>query len=84
MIPKVASVRRTAAGALPKAPVTLGRISLSFHEASAAIVAQVMRNHGQTVVFSEALHEEMFDRLRRGEVDLLCSAWLPGSHGTWS
>ena len=73
----------SAAFAQSKDAITLGQIGLSFHQAAAAVVARVLADYGQPVVFSTALHEEMFARMRRGEVDLLCSAWLPGSHGAY-
>lgn len=63
--------------------ITVGQIDLSFHIAVAAIVARILRDHGHQVMSSTALHEAMFERLRRGEVDLLSSAWLPGSHAKY-
>jgi glycine betaine/proline transport system substrate-binding protein len=78
-----AALSSSTAFAQSKDAITLGQIGLSFHEAAAAVVARVLGDYGQTVVFSTALHEEMFARMRLGEVDLLCAAWLPGSHGTY-
>ncbi|WP_289032299.1 glycine betaine ABC transporter substrate-binding protein [uncultured Roseibium sp.] len=64
-------------------PIRLGHIGLTFHEASAVKVAQVLESHGHTVRFTPAPHEKAFDLLGRGEVDLLASAWLPSSHDTY-
>lgn len=61
----------------------LGHISLSFHAASAALIAETLARRGVTVEIREAAHERMFDMLASGEVDLLASAWLPGSHGEY-
>ncbi len=71
------------AAAQGKAPIVIGQIGLSFHIAAAAVVARVLADHGHAVRFETALHEEMFARMARGEVDLLSSAWLPGSHGAY-
>jgi len=78
-----AALGSSVAFAQSKDTITLGQIGLSFHEAAAAVVAKLLGDYGQLVVFSTALHEEIFARMRRGEVDVLCAAWLPGSHGTY-
>ncbi|MFN4764729.1 glycine betaine ABC transporter substrate-binding protein, partial [Gillisia sp. Q332] len=62
-------------------PLRVGHIDLSFHDASAIEVENVLRRHGHAVERSAAPHEEMFRRLGRGDVDVLVSAWLPSSHG---
>lgn len=59
----------------------VGQIALSFHAASGSIARQVLSAQGVATDVREAPHEKMFDMLRRGEVDILASAWLPGSHG---
>ncbi|MEP4036069.1 glycine betaine ABC transporter substrate-binding protein [Pseudophaeobacter sp.] len=64
-------------------PIRLGHIGLTFHEASAVEVAQILERHGHTVSFASAPHEKAFDLLAQGEVDLLASAWLPSSHDTY-
>jgi glycine betaine/proline transport system substrate-binding protein len=61
----------------------LGHIDLSFHAASAAVVQTILERDGHTVELSAAPHEQMFERYGRAEVDLLVSAWLPASHGTY-
>jgi glycine betaine/proline transport system substrate-binding protein len=63
--------------------VRLGHIALSFHQASAAVVAELLRNAGHHVQLSAAPHMEMFERFGRGDVDMLVSAWLPASHGEY-
>jgi glycine betaine/proline transport system substrate-binding protein len=61
--------------------VRVGHIDLSFHDASALEVEAILKKHGCRVERSAAPHEKMFRRMRRGEVDVLVSAWLPASHG---
>jgi glycine betaine/proline transport system substrate-binding protein len=63
--------------------VRVGHIDLSFHEASAREVENVLAAHGHAIERSAAPHEEMFRRLGRGEIDVLVSAWLPASHGAY-
>lgn len=58
----------------------LGVIDLSFHHASAAVVAWLLRRHQVTVQVLAAPHEAMFRQLRDNTVDMVVSAWLPGSH----
>lgn len=62
-------------------PLILGQVGLSFHTAAAAVIAEVLRDLGHTLEIREAPHEAMFEMLGKGEVDLVCSAWLPASHG---
>lgn len=59
----------------------VGHIDLGFHDASARVVEQILRDHGHAIARSAAPHEAMFERLGRGEIDMLVSAWLPASHG---
>ncbi|MGG2399406.1 glycine betaine ABC transporter substrate-binding protein [Pseudomonas sp. SH1-B] len=63
--------------------IHLGHIDLSFHAASAALVQRILERHGYLVRVSSATHEEMFLRYGAGEVDMLVSAWLPASHGSY-
>lgn len=63
--------------------VRLGVTDLSFHRATAAVVAIVMQRMGLTVERRYALHEVNFRRLREGSIDMLASAWLPFSHGIY-
>ncbi|MDH0864346.1 glycine betaine ABC transporter substrate-binding protein [Mitsuaria sp. GD03876] len=64
-------------------PLRLGVIDLSFHRASAGVVAEVLRAGGVPVELVVDVHERIYDRLRRGEIDMAVSAWLPGSHGDY-
>ena len=64
-------------------PIRLGQIALSFHVAAAAVVTALLQRAGHDVVHVEAPHEDMYQLLGAGEVDLVCSAWLPDSHGTY-
>jgi glycine betaine/proline transport system substrate-binding protein len=66
-----------------KRPIRVGHIALSFHDASARPVEEVLKKHGHTIERSAAPHEEMFHRLGRAEVDVLVSAWLPASHSKY-
>jgi glycine betaine/proline transport system substrate-binding protein len=64
-------------------PLVLGQIGLSFHIAAAGVLRTLLAQDGIEVVIKEAPHEQLYEMLGRGEVDLLCSAWLPGSHGVY-
>jgi glycine betaine/proline transport system substrate-binding protein len=64
-------------------PIRVGHIDLSFHDAAALEVEQILDRHDLAVSRSAAPHEEMFRRMGRGEVDVLVSAWLPASHGAY-
>jgi len=63
--------------------LVLGQIALSFHVAAAAVVAELLRRDGISVELAQAPHEEMYAQLADERVDLVCSAWLPGSHGIY-
>ena len=62
-------------------PLVVGQIGLSFHVASAAVVRCVLADGGVAHTVAEHPHERMFDLLAQGQVDMVVSAWLPGSHG---
>jgi glycine betaine/proline transport system substrate-binding protein len=64
-------------------PIRVGHIDLSFHDAAAWEVERTLAEYGHAVERSSAPHEEMFHRLRRGDIDVLVSAWLPHSHGAY-
>jgi glycine betaine/proline transport system substrate-binding protein len=64
-------------------PIRVGHIDLSFHDAAAREVELVLAAYGHSVERSSAPHEEMFERMGRGAVDVLVSAWLPTSHGRY-
>jgi len=61
--------------------IKLGHIGLTFHEAAALQVKNILVKHGHDVELISAPHEEMFQLLAAGDIDLLCAAWLPDSHG---
>jgi glycine betaine/proline transport system substrate-binding protein len=63
--------------------VRVGHIDLSFHDASALEVETILRQYGCRIERSAAPHEEMFERIRHGAIDMLVSAWLPASHGRY-
>lgn len=63
--------------------LTLITIDLSFHAASAGVAAAALEKHGVSVSEWRVPHERAFELLASGQGDLLCSAWLPGSHGTY-
>jgi len=66
-----------------KRPLRVGHIALSFHDATAEQVELVLRSHGHEVERHSAPHQQMFEALGRGDVDVLVSAWLPWSHGEY-
>lgn len=61
-------------------PIRLGVIGISFHAVAGAVVQRVLERLGHRVEVSNAPHDAMFDRLGRGDVDLLAAAWMPGTH----
>jgi len=63
--------------------IRVGHLDLSFHDATAWEVERTLAEYGHTVERAAAPHEEMFRRLRCGEVDVLVSAWLPTGHGEY-
>jgi glycine betaine/proline transport system substrate-binding protein len=63
--------------------VKLATIDLSFHHAAAGIVRAVLARHGVAVQEIRRPHEAAFELLASGEADMLCSAWLPGSHSVY-
>ncbi|MBU9188607.1 glycine betaine ABC transporter substrate-binding protein [Burkholderia gladioli] len=69
---------------MPASPtITLATIDLSFHHAAAGVVRAVLERHGVAVTERRAAHEAAFAMLADDSADLLCSAWLPGSHGRY-
>lgn len=61
----------------------LGVTDLSFHHATAAVVAPVLQRMGFVAERSSAPHEHNFERLREGAIDMRASAWIPSSHGLY-
>jgi glycine betaine/proline transport system substrate-binding protein len=64
-------------------PLVIGQIGLSFHVASTGVVRQVLVEAGVAHTVVEHPHERMFGMLAEGQVDMVVSAWLPGSHGAY-
>jgi glycine betaine/proline transport system substrate-binding protein len=64
-------------------PLVVGHISLSFHAASAAVVRTILERSGVSVQVYEAPHEQIYEQLAQAKLDMVVSAWLPGSHGTY-
>lgn len=64
-------------------PIRVGHIDLSFHDAAAREVERILGGYGHAIERSAAPHEGMFRRMADGAVDVLVSAWLPSSHGTY-
>lgn len=63
--------------------IVLATIDLSFHRAAAGVVQAILEKHGVVVQEIRAPHETAFEALASGRADMLCSAWLPGSHGVY-
>jgi glycine betaine/proline transport system substrate-binding protein len=63
--------------------LVLATIDLSFHHAAAGVVRGILEKHGVDVIELRAPHEQAFGLLEGGGADMLCSAWLPGSHGAY-
>jgi glycine betaine/proline transport system substrate-binding protein len=61
----------------------VGTIDLSFHHAASGVVQEVLRLAGYRTEQITAPHVDLFASLGSGELDLLVSAWLPGSHGEY-
>ena len=65
------------------ADITIITIDLSFHRAATGLVRATLENFGVATQERLAPHEKAFELFRAGEGDLLCSAWLPSSHGIY-
>ncbi|GGY12058.1 glycine betaine ABC transporter substrate-binding protein [Streptomyces anandii] len=63
--------------------LTVGTIALSFHRGVAAITRRVLESYGHRVNSVEAPHQQLFHLQDEGRLDILVSAWLPSSHGTY-
>lgn len=61
--------------------VKIGVTDLSFHHVAASLVMHVLEGMEFEVDRIYSPHEENFQKLKAGEVDMLASAWLPSSHG---
>ncbi|CAK1827667.1 Glycine betaine/proline transport system substrate-binding protein [Vibrio crassostreae] len=63
--------------------ISMGVTDLSFHRTTASLVANILKVMGFEVDRIFSPHQENFEKLKSGEVDMLCSAWLPSSHGIY-
>jgi glycine betaine/proline transport system substrate-binding protein len=63
--------------------ITLARLNESFHQASGAIVEEVLRDLGHQVEVIEGPHAELYPRFAAGEADLFAASWLPNGHSTY-
>ncbi len=63
--------------------ITMGVTDLSFHRTTASLVANVLKTMGFEVERIFSPHQENFEKLKTGEIDMLSSAWLPSSHGIY-
>ncbi|WP_299011603.1 glycine betaine ABC transporter substrate-binding protein [uncultured Shewanella sp.] len=63
--------------------ITLGVTDLSFHRVTASLLTHLLNDMGFEVQRQYSPHQENFQKLKTGEVDLLTSAWLPSSHGMY-
>ncbi|MBV0889040.1 glycine betaine ABC transporter substrate-binding protein [Komagataeibacter oboediens] len=57
--------------------VTLGHLDNTLQQASAAAVARVLEAYELEIEYVVAARAEMVEHMRRGDVDLFVSAWLP-------
>ncbi len=63
--------------------IIMGVTDLSFHRTTASLVANVLKAMGFEVERIFSPHQENFEKLKTGQVDMLSSAWLPSSHGIY-
>ncbi|NOU60154.1 glycine betaine ABC transporter substrate-binding protein [Marinifilum caeruleilacunae] len=63
--------------------ITIGVTDLSFHRVTASLLTNVLRSMGFEVNRVYSPHQDNFDKLRYGELDMLTSAWLPFSDGKY-
>ncbi|WP_204378454.1 glycine betaine ABC transporter substrate-binding protein [Agaribacterium haliotis] len=63
--------------------ITMGVTDLSFHRTTASLVSNVLKTMGFEVERIFSPHQENFEKLKTGEIDMLSSAWLPSSHGIY-
>ena len=61
--------------------IVLGRLYESVHQVAASVVEEVLHRLGHDVEVVDGLHEELYARLGRGELDLFATSWLPHGHG---
>lgn len=63
--------------------ITIGVTDLSFHRTTASLIANVLKAMKFEVKRIYSPHQENFEKLKAGDVDMLSSAWLPSSHGIY-
>lgn len=66
-----------------KNKIILGVTDLSFHRVTASIISHILTNMGFYVERIYSPHQENFEKLKSGDIDMLASAWLPSSHGIY-
>lgn len=66
-----------------KNKIILGVTDLSFHRVTASIVSHVLADMDFEVERVYSPHQENFEKLKSGDIDMLASAWLPSSHGIY-
>lgn len=66
-----------------KTKIIVGVIDLSFHKVTAGVFHIVLEHFGFEVQLIYKTHEEIFNSQQNNQIDLLISAWLPGSHGKY-
>ena len=66
-----------------KNKIILGVTDLSFHRVTASIISHILTNMGFDVERIYSPHQENFEKLKSGDIDMLASAWLPSSHGIY-
>ncbi|WP_437368737.1 glycine betaine ABC transporter substrate-binding protein [Maribacter litoralis] len=66
-----------------KTTLKIGVTNLSFHRIAASLVTNTLLEMGFDVKREFAPHQENFERLKSGQVDMLASAWLASSHGIY-
>lgn len=63
--------------------IKIGVTALSFHRTTTSLITNVLKTMGFEVEQVFSRHQENFEKLKTGEVDMLSSAWLPSSHGIY-
>ncbi|MEZ9565959.1 glycine betaine ABC transporter substrate-binding protein [Vibrio artabrorum] len=61
----------------------MGVTDLSFHRTTASLVTNMLEAMGFEVERIFSPHQDNFEKLKSGQVDMLSSAWLPSSHGIY-
>ncbi len=64
----------------PPGSLRLSCIDESFYQATAEVVAAVLRRCGHAVTVTDGSHTEAYAALGRGDADLCVAFWLPEGH----